>query len=252
MMNTSRESTWFPYWQQKSKARIRLFCFPYAGGSASIFRNWSNQLPPEIEVCPVQLPGREHRLQEPAFSQLPPLINALANVLYPHLSMPYALVGHSMGSLISFELARHLYQAGYGSNLVHLFVSAHRAPQLPDPHPPIHHLPEEGFIDELRQLNGTPESVLQNQELRALLLPLLRADFTLCETYTYAEGEPFSCPITAFGGLHDTKISRDELSGWREHTTSTFKLRFLPGDHFFIQTEQRLILQSITQDLFVS
>lgn len=249
MTHPLSENTWLQYWQRKPTAKIRLFCFPYAGGGAAIFRNWSKQLPPEVEVCPVQLPGREHRLREAAFSQIAPLIDSVMDGLHPYLDMPYALFGHSMGALVSFELARRLYRTEHRSKLLHLFVSGHRAPQIPDPNPPTYHLPEEEFIEELRNLNGTPEEVLQNQELLSLLLPLLRSDFALCETYIYVDDAPLHCPVTAYGGLQDREASQSDLARWKELTDSSFYLRRFPGDHFFLHAQQSLLLQSLIQDL---
>lgn len=249
MRNTSESSLWIQYWKQKPGARLRLFSFPYAGGSASIFHNWSERFPPEIEVCPVQLPGRENRLREPAFSRIQPLVDSLTSALLPYLDMPYAFFGHSMGSLISFEFARHLRRAGYGSGLVHLFVSGHRAPQIPDPDAPIYHLPDKDFIEGVRRLNGMPEAVLQNKEFLDMILPLLRADFALCETYTCIDDKPLSCPITAFGGLQDDEAPHDTLAAWKEQTRGQFKLHCFPGDHFFLYKEQDKLLQCLVKDL---
>src|SRR5205814_4666171 len=193
MMNTPTVDSWIQYYQSKPQACLRLFCFPYAGGGASIFRTWSENLPPEIEACPIQLPGRESRLLEAPFSQLFSLIEPVAQALLPYLDMPCAFFGHSMGALVSFELARYLRRQ-HGLSPVHLFVSGRRAPQLSDPDPPIHPLPEAEFLEELRSLKGTPEEVLQNTELLQLLLPLLRADFAVCETYAYAPETPLLCP----------------------------------------------------------
>src|SRR6266480_2306887 len=198
MVMTTKASSWFQHWQRKPQARIRLFCFPYAGGGASLFRTWSEHLPEDIEVCPVQLPGREDRLLERPFSDLPSLVDALAPALLPYLDMPYAFFGHSMGSLISFELARYLRQMEYSHMPVHLFVSGHSAPQIPDPNPPSYHLPEPEFIEELRHLRGTSEELLQNAEFLQLLIPLLRADFALCETYKYIHDKPLPFAISAF------------------------------------------------------
>ena len=144
--------------------------------------------------------------------------------------MPYAFFGHSMGSLISFELVRYLRREGHDPGPVRLFVSGHRAPQLPDPDPPTHHLAEPEFIEELRRLKGTPEEVLQNAELLRLMLPLLRADFALCETYIYRPEKPLTCPITAFGGLQDDEVPRETLAAWHEQTYNSFKLRFFVGE----------------------
>ena len=213
---------------------MRLLCFPYAGGGASIYRTWPSSLPPEIEVLPVQLPGREARIREPAFTSLPPLIDGLLPALGRGLlDGPVAFFGHSMGALVAYELARALRDAGSPRPL-HLFVSARRAPDLPARTAPIHALPEPEFRQRLRELNGTPEAVLEHPELMELLGPTLRADFTLIETYEPTSAPPLDCPITAFGGVDDPDVSEEEMAAWRRFTTAAFQLRMLPGDHFFL------------------
>jgi medium-chain acyl-[acyl-carrier-protein] hydrolase len=242
-------TSWLPSWHRKPQARVRLFCFPYAGGGASIFRTWSGLLPQDIEVCPVQLPGREDRLLEKPFANFPTLLDALGPALLPYLDMPYALFGHSMGSLISFELAHYLHQMQYSHMPIYLFVSGHAAPQIPDPDPPTYHLPDSEFIEELRRLEGTPEELLQNTEFLQLLIPLLRADFALCDTYKYIHGKALNCPISAFGGLQDPETPHDGISAWQIQTSGLFQSRFFEGDHFFIQKQQTALLQALSQDL---
>jgi medium-chain acyl-[acyl-carrier-protein] hydrolase len=244
-----KANSWLQYWQRKPEARVRLFCFPYAGGGASIFHTWSEHLSQSIEVCPVQLPGREDRLMERPLSNMPSLLDALVPALLPYLDMPYAFFGHSMGSLICFELARRLRQMEYRDMPVYLFVSGHSAPQIPDPGPPTYHLPESEFIEELRRLKGTSEDLLQNAEFMQLMMPLLRADFALCDTYNYIHDKPLSVPISAFGGLQDPETPPDGVRAWHAQTTGRFQLRFLEGDHFFIHKEQRSLLQALSQDL---
>jgi len=230
------------------QATLRLFCFHYAGGGAAIFRTWSDSLPQSVEVCAIELPGRGTRLMERPFTQLEPLVPTLASALFPYLDKPFAFFGHSMGGLVSFELAR-LLRREYGLSLVHLFVSAHRAPQVPDPDAPIHALPNPEFLQELRRYNGTPEAVLENAELMQLLLPTLRADFAVVETYAYTPEQPLDCPITAFGGLDDREVSSDELEAWREQTNASFVLKMFPNDHFFLDSAKPLLLQSLSQKL---
>ena len=234
--------------RSKPQPHLRLFCFPYAGGGASLFHLWSDKLPSEVEVCPVQLPGRENRLREPAFSLLTPLIQALAQALRPYMDIPFAFFGYSMGTLISFELARYMRKT-LNPGPHQLFVAAHRAPQLPQSHPELHRLPEPAFTDALDRLGGTPSTVRQHAELMQLMLPMLRADFALCETYVYSPETPLSCPITAFGGEQDTHVSNEALSAWREQTQGPFTLRILPGNHFFVHSQQQILLQAISQDL---
>jgi surfactin synthase thioesterase subunit len=228
-------------------ACLRLFCFPYAGGGAAIFRAWADDLPQSIQVCPVQLPGRESRLQEPLFVRLEPLVAALSQAIRPYLSMPFAFWGHSLGALIGFELARTLAQQN-APGPIHLFVSGHSAPQIQSIGSSIHLLPDPEFIAELERLNGTPAEVLQNAELMELLLPVLRADFAVNETYTYSAGEPLDCPISAFGGLQDTLTSRDKLEAWRHQTRGAFTLRMFPGDHFFLHNTRAALLHALAQD----
>jgi medium-chain acyl-[acyl-carrier-protein] hydrolase len=248
MTTPAKRDPWITYAQPNPRARLRLFCLPYAGGGATIFRTWPDALPPEVAIFPVQLPGRENRLREPPFTGMLPLVQTLAQVLRPYLTMPFALFGHSMGALMSFELARQLRRAQHPLPR-HVFVSGFRAPQLPDPDPPIHALPEAEFIAELRRLNGTPEEVLQNAELMQLVLPALRADFAILETYAYAREAPLECPITVFGGLDDDEMPAEQLAAWREQTRGAFRLHLFPGDHFFIHSARTALLETLSQEL---
>lgn len=227
---------------------MRLFCFPYAGGVASAFRQWAQHLPPTIEINAVQLPGRENRFREPAYTELPPLVQVLTEVLAPQFDKPFAFFGHSMGAIIAFELARQLRFTA-AAMPIHLFVSARIAPQVADSEPPLYLLPEEEFIAKLRELNGTPEAVLQDPELRSVFLSLLRSDLAVNEAYTYTEGAPLDVPISAFGGLRDVRVKAEDIKPWAEHTTKAFKLRMLPGDHFFMNGAPLSLLQAIAQDI---
>ena len=239
---------WITCRKPSPKARLRVFCFPYAGGGVSIFRAWSDSLPADVEVCPVQLPGRGTRLMEPPFTRLPPLIQALAQALFPLLDKPFAFFGHSLGALVSFELARHLRRQ-YAAQPVRLFISADRAPQIPNRDPAIHSLPEGEFLVEMCRLNGTPREVLEDEELRQIMLPLLRADFAVYETYGYSTEPPLNCPISAFGGLQDHRVSRGDLEAWRDQTSVSFSLRMFPGDHFFLNTTLPVLLRVLSQEL---
>ena len=213
-----------------------------------IFRGWQERLPRTVEVCPVELRGRGRRLHEPPFTRLTTLIEATAEGLLPLLDKPFAFFGHSMGAMISFELAR-LLRKEHGLMPLHLFVSGRRAPHVPESDPPTYNLPDAEFLKELRRLNGTPQEVLEHTELIELMMPLLRADFEVVQTYHYAPGPPLDCPITAFGGLQDVEVRREYLDGWHNYTTVAFTLRMMPGDHFFLHTAQRLLLQILAQEL---
>jgi medium-chain acyl-[acyl-carrier-protein] hydrolase len=201
-----------------------------------------------VEVCAVQLPGRGNRLREPPFTDLDTLVRTLAEALLPYLDQPFAFFGHSMGALIGFELAHRLRERESPAP-VQLFVSGHRAPQLDRDRLAAYDLPEPEFLEELRRINGTPQEVLEHPELIQLMLPLLRADFKVVQTYLYAPRPPLDAPITAFGGLGDEDVSREQLAGWREQTRAEFSLHMLPGDHFFIQTSEALLLEVLSSRL---
>jgi medium-chain acyl-[acyl-carrier-protein] hydrolase len=237
---------WTSFRKTGSAPRLRLFCFPYAGASAWIYRSWKTGLPADIEVCPVQLPGRGARSTELPFTRLSPLVEALAPALAPLLDKPFAFFGHSLGALVSFELARRI-RRDYGVNPERLFVSASRAPQIPHRHSPIHTLPRDEFLAEVRRLNGTPAELLAHQEFMEIMLPLLRADFAIHETYEYSTEPPLDCPISAFGGLQDRRVSNNDLYEWHAQTKASFSLQMLPGDHFFLK--HPLLLQTLAQEL---
>jgi medium-chain acyl-[acyl-carrier-protein] hydrolase len=239
---------WFPRRYAAERAQLRLFCFPYAGGTSQIYRGWDQHLPPTVEVIPVELPGRASRLREPAFVRLLDLVHALTPAMAPIVDLPFALFGHSMGAIIAFELARDLRRV-LGREPEVLCVSGRRAPQVPSDKPPTYDLPKDGFISEVKRIGGTPREVLEQAELMELVSPLLRADFQLIETYEYTAGAPLVCPITTYGGLADNEETGELLSMWRSQTTSGFALHMLPGDHFFLRTSQTRLLGLLSRQL---
>jgi len=229
------------------RARVRLFCFPYAGGSEAAFRTWQQNLADALEVVPIHLPGRGTRIKEPALTRLAPLVGALSQSLRPELDLPFAFFGHSMGGLIAFELARQLRREG-APLPVHLFISAKCCPkQVDDLY--AGEISDQELIQILRRYEGTPREVLENAELMQLLLPVIRADMELCNTYVCDPEPPLPCPITAFGGLQDHKSGRSCLEGWRNYTTGRFTLRMFPAGHFFLQTCEKSILEAIFREL---
>ena len=219
-----------------------------AGGNALVYRAWSTGLPADIEVCSIQIPRREGRSWEPLFTRLEPLLQALLQTLRPHLNMPYAFFGHSLGALIGFELARALIREREPGP-VHLFVSGHTAPQIPISCRALHRLDDAEFMQEIRRLNGTPTEILDDAELMALFLPALRADIAINETYVYTPGTPLECPISAYGGWEDNMTSHAGLADWREQTYGPFSLRMFPGDHFFLYSMQKSLLAALIRDL---
>jgi medium-chain acyl-[acyl-carrier-protein] hydrolase len=242
------DNPWFFCPRANPHAAVRLFCIPYAGGSAPIFRSWPDGLPAQVEVFAVQLPGRGGRLKEKPYTRLITLVEDLAHAIQPYLDRPAAIFGHSFGALVSFELARQLRKRS-GPLPIHLFLSGYHAPHLADPDPPISSLSDADFVERLRSLNGTPRQVLEEKALMQLLLPTLRADFEALETYLYIPEKPLDCPITVFGGLQDLQLTPDRLEAWRAHTYDSFNIYMLPGDHFFLHTSQALLLSNLSQVL---
>lgn len=248
MTTTKTSNSWITYSKLNINAKLRLFCFPYAGGGASTFRSWSEKITSDVEICPIELPGHERRIAEQPFNQLKPLVNELAHALLPYLNKPFAFFGHSMGGLVSFELAHLLYK-NYDLSPRHIFISGRHAPQIPDSKLPIHHLNKSEFINEIAKLNGTPKAVLENVELMDLLVPVLRADFAAIENYVYTPKPRLNCPITALGGLQDLQVSYEDLQAWREQTNTNFSIKMFQGKHFFINSSQWLLLKYLDQEL---
>lgn len=250
-MTTATASRWIAYFRPRPEARLRLFCFPYAGGAASIYRGWQEALPRDVEVWPVQPPGREGRIREPAMTSVDELVDGFLGDHARDLeAAPCALFGHSMGATLAHETALRLVARGGPPPLL-LAVSARRAPHRPEHHPPIHDLPEDEFRAELRRLNGTPAEVLEHPELMDLLGPMLRADFTLIETYEPRDAPPLDAPITAYGGLDDTDVPRDDLEAWSGYTHRRFRVATFPGDHFFLHraTSRTGLLTDLAREL---
>ncbi len=251
MLNTTPKNTAWVKSRPGLGTKMRLFCLPYAGGWSQIYRPWNDLLSNEIELCLIELPGRGPRLCEAPIKNFSLLVQEIATNIRPYLDQPFAFFGHSMGALLCFEITRLLRSEGHPGPK-HLFLSGYRAPHIGSERPPIHDLPEAEFIKEVRLLEGTPESVLVNAELRELVFPALRADFQVIETYQYQPGLPLDCSITVFGGLQDRGVDVVTLESWRQYTTDKFKLQLFSGNHFFLHGAQAEILQAIHQQLDIA
>ncbi|HEX2866913.1 MAG TPA: alpha/beta fold hydrolase [Ignavibacteriales bacterium] len=236
------------YYSAGGGADKRLICFPYAGGSSHIFRRWQEALEKHVNVVALELPGRGRRYTERLCHSLPELIKDLMDSILPYLDKPYYFFGHSMGALIAFEMTVAL-RRNFLPEPEHIFVSAHPAPNMHKREPLMYKLPEDEFIKRLKDMKGMPEEVLKNSELMEIMLPILRADFSVSETYIYKPVPKTDCPITVFGGLADEGISLEELEGWAEMTNSSFELNLLPGDHFYITKSEPMLLKILSGKL---
>ncbi|UUC47549.1 alpha/beta fold hydrolase [Pseudomonas citronellolis] len=229
---------------------VRLFCLPYSGASAMTYSRWRRKLPAWLALRPVELPGRGMRMAEPLQIDLGRLARQLARELHAEVRQePYALFGHSLGALLACEIAYALRELGCPTPLG-LFASGTAAPSRRAEY-------DRGFaepksdaelIAELRDLQGTPEEVLANQELMSLTLPILRADFLLCGSYRYQHRAPLACPLRALAGRAD-KASQEQLLAWGEETRAGFELQWFDGGHFFLHERETEVLAHLETQL---
>jgi medium-chain acyl-[acyl-carrier-protein] hydrolase len=229
-------------------AHLRLFCFHYAGGTASIFRSWRRMLPKAVELIAIQLPGREYRLAEPLLTDIAQIISALAEVIPPLLDRPYVFFGHSMGAIVSFDLVRALRARGLREPQL-LIASGRNAPQFKWRDTGIQLLPDDDFIAAVRDYDGLPAALLAEQSLRDLWLPRLRADLTASAMYEYVEQRPLDCPIMVLSGEKDGLVHDVGLRGWLAHSTAGVRFFQYPGNHFFLHGAEQTVLGKLHAEL---
>ncbi|MEU9474376.1 alpha/beta fold hydrolase [Streptomyces sp. NPDC048191] len=225
-------SRWLPFGTAPDAA-VRLLCLPHAGAGAAVYRSWGTGATGGVAVCPVQPPGREKRRREPALVSATELARLLAPEIIADVPPPYALLGHSTGALVAFELCREIRRLG-GTAPVHLFVSGRPAPQLPMRRTRLSGLSVTELAEVLRRLGGTPPEVLENQALLASIHPLLVADFKVNEEYTYRPESPLGIPLTVFAATRDAGTSLDEAAAWETQTDGGFRMLTLDGGHFAV------------------
>lgn len=242
------EPEWFRLMSPERPCEINLVCFPYAGGSASVFRRWHCGLPDHVAVYGLEMPGRSVRFREPLVRSSSALIPQVGAALLAHIDGPFAFFGYSMGAILAFETARWLREM-HGVLPIHLYVAAMSAPHLPAAKQMRHTLGDESFWSGIKHLNGTPEELANNAEFIEVILPILRADVQIVETYTYTASRPLSCPITALAGSADRDCPSDTVVKWRAHTSARFRFQMFSGQHFFIRTEEQAVLQLLSADL---
>jgi medium-chain acyl-[acyl-carrier-protein] hydrolase len=234
--------------RDSARTRLRLYCLPCAGGSAGVFRPWCDLLPPGVDVWGVEYPGHGSRISEPLTDRIDALADLIADAVAAQPAVPYVLFGHSMGSLVAFEMCHVL--AARNATLPTLLVAAgHRGPRLPMSRPPVHDAPDAEFVAHLRELGATPPEVLQSAELVDLMLPILRNDFRACETYSAPERPPLRTQIVAYGGLVDEDAGRDALVAWERETLGRFVLRLFPGGHFFVRECPSRVAATLQRDM---
>ncbi len=228
---------------------IRLFCFHHAGGSAASFRTWPSPLGNRIEVCAVQTPGRENLFVVARHRRIETLLQDLMPRLRPWLDRPFAFFGHSLGGLVAFAAASNLDRVG-GPLPRLLQVSGCRPPHLPPIRPDLSEAPEEELISALRDLGSNSFAALENLELRNLMMPVLRDDLAIAESCRHSQPDRLlPCPISVFAGAEDVSAEPNALHEWEKYTRDQFRLRIMPGGHFFIEQSRDAVLEAIRNDL---
>jgi surfactin synthase thioesterase subunit len=243
-----RASAWFPYGTDND--RLQLFCLPAAGGAASGFHPWRAAFGPGIDVVPVQLPGREARLDEEPIASVPELVAALVGPMLEHAGERFALFGHCMGALVTYELAHALTEAGRPP--AHLIVSAHMPPALM-PLPRKRLRPDTMSDVELGEFlatqAGAPREILDLPEIMELLIPAVRADLALCQSYQDTSRPPLPVPITAFGASAEREITAHVLARWADLTSAGFRMKILPGGHDYIYQDVPAMAEALNATL---
>jgi len=239
-------SKWFKKYRYSRSPDIRVFCFPYAGGSAALFDGWEAHFPEQVDLFALQAPGRGDRFSEPPIPSLNRKVDEIRREIVPYLNVPHIFVGHSNGALTAFELAKDLQKRG-NRYLEHLVISAKRAPHLPTEKKAIHTLPDDEFIEELKTFSAIPDELTENREIMMLLLPMLRADFSLSEDYTVDPKAKLFVDTTLFWGAKDTDIAQDDMQNWSQYIFGDVNLVTFPGDHFFIHSDQQLFIDALNR-----
>ena len=233
-------------------AKKRLFCFPFAGGGATAYRKWAGSLGPHIEVCAIQLPGRESRLLDPALDDVDALVAALLEHLPSYFDRPYAFYGHSMGALLAFELTRSIEKLDGLRGPERLFLAAHRAAHLPLQRPPMSTLSDADFIEKIRSYGGFVDEILNNSEMMELILPTIRADFRLCDHYKLKDQTPIQCPIHVFAGSQDAQTLLDSTYAWSLRSKAPVDVQVFSGGHFFMHSHMNEVHDAIKKRLIPS
>ncbi|ARU60256.1 hypothetical protein CBW65_03645 [Tumebacillus avium] len=230
--------------------KIRLFCLPYAGGSAMVYTKWKDYLHEDIELCPVELAGRGMRFREPRYEQFEDVVEDLYHMMKDRLDdRPYAIYGHSFGCFAAYELA-HKLQASHHQNPQHLFFAARRAPQVFKDEIPYHNLSMDELKNVLLRLGGTPQELFENKEMMNAFLPILLSDFRVLHYYRYQErADKLACAISALSGKEDRDISGQDLTAWKVHSEVGCRIYKVNGGHFFLNEHPEEVAGIINQTL---
>ncbi|MET9819700.1 alpha/beta fold hydrolase [Streptomyces sp. NPDC006355] len=240
-------SPYLTVYRPSPDASVRLVCLPHAGGAASFYGPVAHALAPRVEVVSVQYPGRHERHSHPLVPDIGTLADRIADALMSCTDRPYALFGHSMGAIVGFEVARRMEDAGRGP--VELFASGSRAPSVERRGEVWHRAPDDDFVARVQSLGGAGSELLDDPDIRHMLLPALRNDYRAVEHYAYRPQPPLACPVTAFAGADDPRVTVAEVRSWAHHTKGAFTVEVHPGGHFFLADHREAVLNTVTGHL---
>ncbi|MEU5931237.1 alpha/beta fold hydrolase [Micromonospora sp. NPDC047187] len=226
-----------------------LICLPFAGAGAAFFRPWQRQAPQGLRILPVQLPGREERFVEPPHTDAAQATDEACALVTGHLAAgaPVAVFGHSMGAVLAYELA-HRLEAAAGVRLERLFVSGSPGPWSGRTEW-VGDLPEEQFLAKVRVIAGYAHAALDDPEMRELLLPTLRADVRLHESYRPTSDRRLRTPISALRGRQDGLVSAAQITQWAEATAGGLRTSELDGGHMYLTEQPGQLLDLIAAEL---
>jgi medium-chain acyl-[acyl-carrier-protein] hydrolase len=241
-------SKWFNYLKRPIKPKLTIVCFPFAGGDASFYQNWATEIKADVQIISIQFPGRANRFLESPYTNLNDLIVELIKNWECFIETPYVLFGHSLGGLAIYELTRILNENNQMQPL-HLFISGCKAPHLLK-NKERYLLPKQAFIEMIKEMDGTPKEIVENQEMMDLLVPMLRADFQLIETYTHQEKHKrIRLPITLMGGTEDPEVGMEDLEAWKSVIEGPCKLQLFQGGHFFLKDSEKEFFDFINTEI---
>jgi len=245
--NTGSLNKWFTNFGAKDQCSSRLICFPFSGGGANLFRPWASKIE-DCEIVALSLPGRENRFYDENISNLNTLLDEITPLVDQLMDKPCVFFGHSLGALIAFELAQRLRIENRNMPM-RLVVSAFRSPERLSENTIMHSLADADFLVELKKYGGTAPELVNDKASMECLMPMLRADFKLHETYRYRLQPKLSCPITAFCGDRDNIVDINEMKGWKAHTSSFFSIENVSGNHFFVTSETKKMLELLNREM---
>ncbi|WBB60947.1 alpha/beta fold hydrolase [Streptomyces sp. WMMC500] len=244
---TPFDETWLRRFGAARQPNVRLVCLPHAGGAATTFFPLQRQLPPSVEFVAVQYPGRHDRRHERPLRDVHALADRVADVLAPLTDLPLVLFGHSMGAVVGFETAARLERTG-ANPPIGLVASGRHSPATPRVET-VHQRDDDGLIAEITTLSGTDPQILADPDMRAMILPALRADYTAVETYRYDRSFVLRCPVSVFTGTADPRVTEREASAWEPLTSGAFRIERFPGGHFYLEGAERAVATALMRDV---